>query len=120
LGRAYNDSGDFEKAKETFNEYLDKYAGKHPLLLERAALVGLAVSLRNLGDKLEAAQYYLEATEKSPSSEEKAYLLFDAARCFRDSGNIEKAREIYQQIKREYPYSMHQNNADRELLELSG
>ncbi len=115
LGRAYYGLGDYKNAKKTYEEYLDKFDGKKPTLLYRAALVGLAASLRNLGDKALAADYYLKAAADNPSDDEKAYLLLDAARCLAEAKEYKKASDIFKQIKEEYKFSLYSSWADREL-----
>jgi tetratricopeptide (TPR) repeat protein len=120
LGRALNDAGQYQRAVEIFNEYLDKYDDNEFPLLKKAALVGLAVAHRGLGERAVAADYYLQAVKLGAPKEEKVLLLFDAARCLGAVGEKDKAMEIYKTIKTEYKYSIYENMADREMMQLRG
>jgi len=115
LGKTYNNVGNYQKAKEIFQEYLNKFGDGKPALLHRSALVGLAVALRNLDEKGEAAQNYEKAIKADASKEETAYLLFDAAKCYRESGNNEKSLELYRRIKDEYQFTVYMSKAEREI-----
>ena len=119
LGRTYCDTREYEKAIESFEEYLDKFEGKEPVELERAALVGMAVAHRGLGERIEAAGFYLKAIDAGASQDEKGYLLLDAARCYRDAGENEKARAVYKKVMKEHRYTDFQITANKELGEVA-
>ncbi|MBD3169270.1 MAG: tetratricopeptide repeat protein [candidate division Zixibacteria bacterium] len=118
LGRIYNDTGEYDKARAIYQEYLDKFGEKGPDLLVRSAINGMAVALRGLKDYILAADYYLKAVEMSTSSEEKAYLLLDAARCYKAAKDKENALMVYERIQEEHPLSLQRTAANKEIEEV--
>lgn len=89
-----------------FNEaisYLDKYAGKEPIMKARAlACTGDAYA--GLGDYAKAVTYFERAANHADNMYAAEYLL-KAAVAYEELGNDAKALECYKTIKDKYPQS---------------
>ncbi len=85
-------------------------------MLESAARAGIAACTETSGDYLEAAGLYMEAADARRAQPGAASFLLQAGRCYRNAGNIQDARRIYERITNEFPdYA----EADRAAIELA-
>jgi tetratricopeptide (TPR) repeat protein len=115
LGSAYYKLGQVDKGIEQFT---DADFGSDNMAAV-TALVGIAYGYEEKKDFNQAAEYYQKAAERQKNQYTTPLLLMDAARCFEEAGAKDKALEIYQTIKKEYPLSEAGKNAEKYIAKLS-
>lgn len=116
LGNIHYSSSRFSEAKASYTKYLDVYGSGGSAGF--GAWTGIAGCLEEEGKHLEAADQYAAYAEKHPGSPFAPLALKEAARCYKLTGNLEKASEALQQMAREYPASSQAREADSELKQM--
>lgn len=93
-------TGDFNKAIEYFKSYKGK-----DVLVSSLALGGMADAYMELGNMAEAAKCYETAALKSKNGFTSPMYLLRAGMAYEMAGNYQKAIEVYNVIKADYPNS---------------
>ncbi len=101
LANSYYSKGEFEKAQQKYEAYLKDNAKDD--LYGVAALEGWANCLVQSDKYQEAAEKYQEAADKHNDSYAVPFLLEKSAACYQKSGDLEKAKTIYQKIIQDFP-----------------
>lgn len=110
LAKHYLEKNDTSKAKELFKKYIDDY-GSDKLLLQ-AAMVGYADCLVAEKNYKEAARYYERAARMNPDFPEVPAYLFSAAMAYKDAGDFEKSRKLFQEIVTKHEKSAYKAQAE--------
>jgi tetratricopeptide (TPR) repeat protein len=87
--------------------------------LEVSRYSGIAACHESLGNHLEAAEYFERAASADAEGVSVAENLHHAARNYAESGEKEKAVELYRRLKRNHPTTRYGREADRFISELS-
>lgn len=114
LGSAYYAKGDIQKGLDNFESF-----DREDNMVSVSALAGIAYGYEEKKDFRQAAEHYLKASETMNNQFTSPGFLQQAARCYEEAGDQEKAREIYQNIKRKYPNSEVGRNADKYIAKLA-
>lgn len=101
LANSYYSKGEFDKAQQKYEAYLKDYKGDDLYVV--AALEGWGNCLAQADKYKEAAEKYQEAIDKHKDSYAIPFLLEKSAGCYQKSGDLEKAKAIYQKIIQDYP-----------------
>ena len=104
LGNAYFDMERYDQAMELFQRYL-KESNQEEEILRYAAWSGLAACLEEQGRYGEAGEQYRQYGDENRGSPYAAWMLLDAARCFKLSGEKGKAEAVLERILVAYPDS---------------
>ncbi len=100
LASAHFATNDFDNAERYYRMYLDDYGQID--MFSSSSLAGIAACLDNRHNPTEAAQYYEKAAKEFPTLFEAPFQLKNAARCYIQSGQTEKARELFKLIADDY------------------
>ena len=115
LANSYFFSGNFDKALENFEKYVNKY---HKLpLMTASALAGIAACYEEKQDYLEAGRRYEKAATEFQDSYMAPEYLLSAGRCYESAGDREKAKNVYTRIVDLYPESKSIQQAKVSLVE---
>lgn len=117
LGKAYFEKGEYEKAQQYFERYIDDY-GDDPILLG-GAYSGLGASLEQQEKFAEAAKVYEEGANKLEKNFLAPRLLMKAGRCYRKANQFAKAKSCYQKILDDYADSEFKEDAELYLAKLN-
>ncbi len=107
LANAYFRTGDFEKARASYQAYLDEY-GDEDAIYQVTARSGLAACDEEEEKYAEAARQYLALADEDAEGYLAPGFLLDAARCFKAAGQAEQARSLYDRVVETYestPYA---------------
>jgi outer membrane protein assembly factor BamD (BamD/ComL family) len=118
LANAYYQQGEFEKARQTFEDFLKK-----PLyddLMKDGARLGIAACKESAGDMAGAVADYRALWENSTSAGTRLQAGLSAARLAEAQGDVPFARSIYEQIAERYPDAPEAEDARFELMTLPG
>jgi predicted negative regulator of RcsB-dependent stress response len=110
LAKKYWEKDDFVNAKKYFKKYMDDYASDD--LLFSGALAGYADCLFNENAKSEAAVYYERAARVDRDLPSTPSYLFSAALAYLESDNLEKARELAEDIVNNFEDSNFKEKAE--------
>lgn len=104
-----------------FDEALEQYEDFSPgdQLLTVSRLAGIAACREAKGEYAEAAAAFEKAAVTYSSDVNAAENLANAARCFVQAGNKERALDLYTKIKKEFPKSTVARDVDRYIAQLS-
>ena len=91
----------YENAEVFYRKYINDYGDDPDLTCSSYAGLGAVFEDRN--NFQEAANNYMQAAEKFPDNFQAPKCLLNAARCFKESGNTQKADEILNRIIKDYP-----------------
>lgn len=116
LANTYFNQHSYDRAEELFKQYLNKDGD---LVLEAAALAGVAACYEEKGNLDEAARTYQEAAEKYSEGFMAPQNLYDSARCFLLAGNSQEAANILTKLIENYSNSQIKNDAELLLAEVN-
>lgn len=114
LAHSYYFLENYEKSLD----YYKDYSGGNPVF-EASALAGQANYYEIKGNNEKAAELNYDAAQISENNPSNAQYLINAAKNYAELGNNERAREIYEKVKEEYPNTMQANEVDRYLALLT-
>jgi len=114
LADAYYKLGEYDQALTQFEDF----SAPNPTL-EASRLSGIAACHEAQGRYAEAAGYYERASTADKKGALAAENLYNAARTYARAGDREKAIQLYQRLKKEFPTSSFGRDADRFIAELS-
>jgi tetratricopeptide (TPR) repeat protein len=106
----YINQGQYEEAINHF----DKYSG-NDIVLSSMALGMKGDALIELGKIEEAATAYIKAAGKNENSFTSPMYLLKAAFAFEELNNLEKAKEAYTKIRKDFFTSAESRDAERHL-----
>ena len=107
----------YAEAKNLFKEFIDSYSGSNILLASGYA--GYAACLSNEGSYSEAAEYYEEAQEIVGDFNMASEYLYLAGLNYQNANDMEKAKETFNKIIKEYEDSPLVFNAEAKLILLN-
>jgi len=114
LASAYYEVGKYDEALTQFEDF-----SPPDEMLAASRYAGIAQCFEAKKNFGEAAKYFESAVGKSPKGVSAAEDLSNAARDFGLAGEKEKALELYQRLKKDYPASQYARDADRFIAQLS-
>ena len=114
LANAYYMVSDYDNALKYFQEF-----DTDERILANSALSGIAACYESKGRYAEAAKYFERAARISFDPFLNPENLRNAARTYALAGEKDRAVEIYEKIKKEYPDSRQASEAERWIAELS-
>jgi outer membrane protein assembly factor BamD (BamD/ComL family) len=100
LGNAYFAAKNFEPARTTYQEYLDKYQDDKYFTI--SAMAGIAACLAGGGDPAGAADKYREAAEAFPDFDLAGEYYLKAMQFYIKSGNLGSAKVMYATIIKDF------------------
>jgi tetratricopeptide (TPR) repeat protein len=115
LADLYFRNGSYEEALEYFQLYVDEY--HHNQFLTVASLVGVADSYMELGRPASAGEFYLKAFQADTAGLEATRQLLRSGQAYLLAGEKQKAKEVFQQIIDDYPYSLQIQDARMGMAE---
>ncbi len=115
LGTAYLAQG---KIKEGASE-IEDFRKPKDNLVSASAYSALGYAYEEQGQFEEAARYYLKAADVMPNEHTSPEFLHQAALCYLEANNKEKAASIFRDLKRKYPLSEKGQQADKYLAQVS-
>ncbi len=118
LGSAYFESGEWQKAQTTFEEFLRKPL--HDDLLLDGAKLAIAACKEESGDVAGALAGYKDVWQHGTFAGTQIQGAMAAARLAADQGRTAEARELYQSVVDRHPASPEAENAGFQLLSLPG
>lgn len=107
-GMIYLKQGKFQEAID----YLKKFKSDDEIVGSMAA-GSIGDAYLELGDKDEALNYYEKAANRKKNDLTSPLYLMRAAFVYEETGNFEKAVELYTEIKKEYPRSQEAMDIDK-------
>lgn len=116
LADSYLKLGEYQKALETYQLYIDKYHQDE--VLTASSFTGIAACHEQLGQFLQAAEFYWKAAEKFPDFFGAPEALMNSGRCFAAAGEINKAKGAYTKLIDNYPESRYFNDAKMAAAEI--
>jgi len=116
LGRIAYDKENYSQAAEEFQSYLKDHTGDDEM--DAAVMSGLAASYEALDRQTEAAQLYVEISDKYPKSAYSPQALLEAGRVYHKLNQNDKAVNVYRAVTEKYPESHAVSTAKRELAKL--
>lgn len=102
----------FLKDYDNAMKYYEEYGGSDELL-KASSFAGIAAVNEVKGQYKEAASYYEEAASEVKDNLTTPGYLCSAARNYALAGEKEKALELYEKVKKDYPKSDHARDIDR-------
>jgi len=117
LGNAYFYSKNYDRALVTFEDFSKRYQDDPQL--SSSALAGMAQCYLEKNDYLSAGEYFVRAAEADIGSFLAPDFLFQAGYCYREGGEIEKAKEILERIVENSPESKESYQAKLYLAEMT-
>jgi tetratricopeptide (TPR) repeat protein len=115
LGNIYFMKMDYQNAKK----YFEDYSGKNDIY-KVSALSGIASVYEAQKQNKEAAEYFEKAANKASSEILSPENLLNASRNYNLAGNKQKAIELLEKIKKEYPKSAYAKDVERYIAEYEG
>ena len=106
LGECYEQLKQYDLAVENYRESLG---------VGLDAYRALARTLKMSGNYREAAKAYLDVNTFSQAEEDKAAALYEAASCFREAGDEERAEKYAEQLISTYPQTEYAQKAQEEM-----
>ena len=116
LANTYYYLGNYQKAEEYFEIYLDKYDGAD--LLKSSALAGIAASFEQRKMYKEASEFYLRSVKEFPDEYLVPENMLGAARALAFSGQKEEAKIQCKDIIEKFPNTKQALDAERLLARL--
>jgi outer membrane protein assembly factor BamD (BamD/ComL family) len=116
LANTYYESGDYERARETYEAFLANPL--HDDLLRDGARLGIACSREEMGDLSGALTEYQAVWTDGEQPASRADAALGAARCARAQNRPEEARGFYQAVIDTFPSSPEAAEARFQLLQL--
>ncbi len=113
LANSYYYLGKYDEALK----YYDDYSGDNEIF-KATAYAGIAACYEAMGKNEEAAEYYEKAANVSKFNPHNPEYLLNAGINFMESDNKEKAKELFEKIKKEYKKSFIVREVDRYLSTL--
>ncbi|MBN2572787.1 MAG: hypothetical protein JXA68_11705 [Ignavibacteriales bacterium] len=110
LANSYSFTGDIDKAMQ----YYSDYSGSNPLF-EATALAGAAGCNETKKEYKKAADLFLEAANISEHNPLNPEYLFYASVNYIEVKEIEKAKELLEKIKKDYPSSYYLSQVEKYL-----
>lgn len=112
LGDCYFNLKDYDKALKYFGEvdFSDK-------LISSSALAGEGACYEALGKHEEAGELYEKAASKYMTTLQAPQDLFNAARNYSEAGNKDKAGQMLDRLKKEFPETSYARDVDRYRIE---
>jgi len=117
LANLYFQEKNIALAKDNYHEFIDSYSGSEILIASGYA--GLAACLSQEQDYEQAAVNYLKAQKKAPDFVEAADYLYLAGLNYLESGQKEKAAEMFRKIVEDYENSKKKDDAKARLILLA-
>jgi tetratricopeptide (TPR) repeat protein len=115
LADLYFRDGSYEEALKYFQLYVDEY--HHNQFVTVASLVGAADSYMELGKPTSAAEFYLKAFQADTAGLEATKQLLRSGQAYLLAGEKQKAKEVFQQIIDDYPFSLQVQDARMGMAE---
>lgn len=115
LGNIYYFQGQYQDARDFFENYINK--GKDPILLQ-GALLGLGDTYFQEEDYFQASQKYKELTIKFPNSSLIPKALFQLIRCYQALNQLNDAKETLQTLSENYPTSHYTQRSQSLIINL--
>jgi outer membrane protein assembly factor BamD (BamD/ComL family) len=100
LANRYYIQGNYQEAQQLYESYLKKYG--HTNILAYGAWNGIGACMKARGELLEAARHYQQFASRHSGTFEAALALWEAARCYAQSGDFEGQRNMLEQLTRQY------------------
>jgi tetratricopeptide (TPR) repeat protein len=108
LANAYYYTGSVDEA---LREY-DKFSGSEKLV-KASALAGLAACYESKGNYTDAGSSFEKAAGMVSTNPSAPVYFASAARCYAKAGEKDKALNVFQRLKHEYPTSQEARDAER-------
>jgi TolA-binding protein len=118
LGNTYYALKDYEKATQSFEQFLRSRTDW--TLLKASAQLGIGNCLEQKGQLLQAAEQYQKVANDYPASPLAPEALLSAARCYQAMGQALASKPFYERLKKEYPNASEVATADVQLKVISG
>ncbi len=115
LADLYFRNGRYEEALQYFQLYLDRY--QYNTFLTVSALLGVGDSHMELGSYSAAGDFYLKAFQADTSGLEATKHLLRSGQAYLLAGEKEKAKEVFQKLIDDYPYSLQTQDARMGMAE---
>ncbi len=115
LGNIYYFQGQYQEAREFFENYINK--GKDQILLQ-GALLGLGDTYFQKEDYFQASQKYEELTTKFPNSSLIPKALFQLIRCYQVLNQLNDAKETLQILSKNHPSSHYTQKSQSLIINL--
>ena len=109
------ESGDFEKAKNLFQQIVEQYPDSD---LADNALYWIGEIYYSHNDYETAAKYFQDVIDKYPNGNKVPAAMLKLALCYKGMGDIRKAKEILREVINKYPGTPEANIAKVKLMEL--
>ena len=97
------EEGRIDEARKEFQKYMDQYGTEGPL--GYGAWIGLAACLEHEQAFSSAADRFASYAQKYPQEPFSVVALKEAGRCYELAGDLEKAKQTYQQLLDQYSAS---------------
>ncbi|MDA0987301.1 MAG: tetratricopeptide repeat protein [Bacteroidetes bacterium] len=114
LANSYYSTGEFQKAIEIFED-VDADGN----LIESSRLAGLAASFEAIGNFKVAAKYYEQSATFDNTLPTVPNNFFNAAILYGKSGESEKAKKLFDKIKKDFPTSAEARDCERYIAEFA-
>ncbi|MBW7997634.1 MAG: tetratricopeptide repeat protein [Candidatus Glassbacteria bacterium] len=98
---SYYNSGDYDRALELFNRYMDENGGDDPLLIN--CLVGIAACHEQFEEYPQALENYHRALELAEYDFQRVEILSSISRTHRQAGQAEQAIAMLDEIIESFP-----------------
>lgn len=118
LGDIYLKLGDYQKAIDSFQSYIDKHHRDE--LLTTSALTGIAACHEHLGQYAQAGEFYMKSVEQFPEFFAAPEALMNAGRSYFSAGEVDRAKDAYQMLIDNYPESRYHDEAKMASAEITG
>ena len=115
LAYTFYQMNQYDSSAHYFQHYLDKYSDPD---LTYGAKSGLAACAEQTGDFTKAAELYWKLVKDEPDHFSTPRTIMAAARCYRNAGNAQGAKDAYQLLIDKYSDSNFVSEAKRRLAEL--
>jgi TolA-binding protein len=114
VGNSYYSLSNFDKA----NEYYEDFSGSSKMF-KAASIAGQAAVYEAKKDFAKAADYYLIASKEDEFNPTNSELLLKASNNFIKIGELEKAEEILNTLKKDYPKTKSAREVERYFGKIS-
>lgn len=114
MANIYYQKGKTAEAMTYFEEFISEYDSS-PILVS-SAYAGIGSCLERDGKYEQAAEKYLEAADKAPDFPESDEFKYLAGINFKKAGNVEKAREIFEDLVETHLTDNRLSDAESQLV----